>query len=382
MGISVSLRECRSYSSRAVNKAVRKSIGDLGGIRRFVRKGERVLLKANLLSDKVPEKAVTTHPSVVSAVADLVREAGALPVIGDNPFPLSRAKSIFRKTGMQELCRQKKVLFTALGAPRRFSNPKGRLVKSFSLSSRLDEFDCIINIPKLKTHSFMVYTGAVKNYFGLIPGKAKPLFHLRFQQAAHFSQMLLDLYALVEPFQRLVVMDAVLGMEGEGPSSGTPKEIGCIISSADSIAADTAASEIVGITGKVPYLSMARSQGLKGSGPGEITLKGDNISLFRIRDFRLPSGALPRQGLMRFLGDRLVQFPEVSLDRCTGCARCSDICPVVAISMVKYRKYSTKKPKFYYGKCIKCYCCHEFCPERAIRLKDSLLSRALGRLVR
>ncbi len=373
MPYKVSISECETYNQVAVRSGIEKVISELGGIRKFIHKGQRVLLKINLLSDKTPEKAVTTHPAIVEAVIDIVKKAGAEPVVGDSPFPMLKFDTVTEKTGIAEVCKRKKVTLLDLSGPTEFENPDGLLIKKFKLTKYFNEFDAIIDIPKLKTHTFMVFTGAVKNLFGLVPGQGKPKFHLQLQRQEYFSKMLLDLYTLTKPKVKLVIMDGIVGMDGPGPSSGKRKKIGYIIGGTDALAVDTMITEILRIRTKVPYLAIADKIGMASADINNIQLKGGNIEDFYVNDFRLPRSV----SLLPFfskLGINLLGTPHLHKLKCIGCERCYKACPNHAITM------STGKPVFNYSKCIKCYCCQEICPQNAIYLKDNLISRTVDLL--
>ncbi len=349
----ITIERCKDYADAA--RAVRKAVLDAGGVN--VKKGETILLKVNMLADKTPEEGVTTHPAVVEAVIDLVLDAGAIPIVGDSPFPLIQFKRVAEKTGMAELCRRKKVKLADLSTPKHYDNKMGKLVKSFELTKELDNVDGLIDICKLKTHTFMVYTGAVKNLFGLVSGKEKPALHLRFPDEKNFGQMLLDLYSALKKKTRLVVMDGVVGMEGSGPLAGDKRDIGLIFAGSDALELDLAVTEVLGIRKHVPYLK------------GLLAPSGINYREFAVKDFKIPKGRKGGEGMKHTARNLLISYPTCDKVKCIGCARCKGACPAGAIRMMG------NKPKFDYSKCIRCYCCHEMCPEHAIFLKRPILGK-------
>ena len=218
-------------------------------MRAFVSSGQRVLLKVNLLSKASPERAVTTHPEIVRALIRSVRDAGGVPVVGDSPAGPNTAgqiRALHETTGIARVCADEGaelVLFD--DDAMRVANPRGALYGAFTLGREVVEADVIISLPKFKTHGFMMFTGAVKNLFGCIPGLEKAQYHLKVPDRDDFGDMLVDLMLACRP--TLAVMDAIVGMEGNGPAGGTTREIGAVIASADFVALDVVASAMAGL---------------------------------------------------------------------------------------------------------------------------------------
>jgi uncharacterized protein (DUF362 family)/Pyruvate/2-oxoacid:ferredoxin oxidoreductase delta subunit len=369
MKSQVALVRCRDYNQEEVYRAVREAVELIGGIERYVKPGEKVLLKVNMLAPANPERAITTHPSIVRAMIELVKEADGRPLIGDCPGfegqpNIGLYSSICSKTGIKEVAEEGGAEIVHLSSEScEVENPQGYAFKRFTLAKSVAE--CVISLPKLKTHQLTLFTGAVKNNFGLIPGKLKREWHLRLIRPEDFSQMLVDLLACIKP--RLVVMDAVVGMEGEGPRGGRPKEIGALIASSDPVAVDAIACAIVGIPPlEVPTTRLANEQGLGIGDLSRIEVLGKKIEEMRVEGFKRPLGAeiyfrIPRP-FMRLMRKLLTARPIVDEKRCKRCLVCVEHCPPGAISMDK------RHPLIDYEKCIMCYCCHELCPNDAIYL--------------
>ena len=341
----VAVESCKSYDEKKVLNAVRDAVKKT----EVKINGRKVLIKANQLSSNSPDKHVTTHPSVIKAIVEVVREEGGEPYIGDSPG-FGKFLDIAETTGLKGLAQ-----LVELDEPVK-KKVSGKIMKSFQVSRKLDGFDMIINAPKRKTHILTTYTGSVKNLFGCIPGNLKAQMHLRLQDPTVFSEMLLDLYLLIKP--ELTVMDAVIGMEGQGPSGGDPKKAGMIIASTDSLALDEAAASAIGID--APIIRLARKRGI---------LKEKRI-IGNLNDVKFKP---PRQahvpGFLYWIGRRmLISRPYVMREKCTGCGTCKSVCPADAITMNNY-------PYFDYSKCIRCYCCHEMCPESAVELKQGVIVR-------
>jgi ferredoxin len=239
------------------------------------------------------------------------------------------------------------------------------------------EADFLVNLPKLKTHSFTVFTGAVKNMYGVIPLGLRHHFHRRYIRNDVFSQMLVDLFAAVPP--QLTIMDAVAGMEGEGPSAGKPKAVGLILAGVDGVAVDAVASRIVGYDpAEVFTTARAGERKIGVADLRRIDVLGERIQDVTVKGFR-PSAAavnLFRSKIPSLLyavfQDQLVLIPEVLADVCAACQECVRICPRSAVRLTGRAAWVDEK------KCIHCLCCHEACPHQAIRLKQL----PLGKLIR
>ncbi len=374
---TVSLVRCQNYDNSNIEAAVKKALELIGGIESYVKPGDRVLLKINLLTGDVPEKAVTTHPAIVRAMIHQVKAAGGIPQVGDcsgyegasNP---KRYFAACRSSGIMQVCEEEEVELLHLSAESvDAKNASGRIFKSFILSKQVLHADVLISLPKLKTHGLTLFTGGVKNNFGCITGLNKAKIHLRAQDPETFSQMLVDLLGIVRP--DLTVMDAVVGMEGNGPSNGSPKKVNAILASKDSVALDAVACKMVGIEPfMVPSTRLAHEQGIGIGDISHIDVLGEDLKDMRIEDFKLPSGTASffrARGLMRFLRSMLLAKPSLVRENCKKCWICIEHCPSGALS--KKRDY----PSFNHKKCIRCYCCQELCPSNAIELKTPFLGR-------
>ncbi|MDH7601370.1 MAG: DUF362 domain-containing protein [Armatimonadota bacterium] len=375
----VAVARCPSYEPESVAVAVR-TVLELSGLLDRLKACRKILLKPNLLSPRIPEDAVTTHPSVVEAVGVTVARFSSEILIGDSP-PFagenpSRYATLLQKTGMSDVAHR-------LGAKVvRFEdqvvqvvNPASKLYRSFEVGSVVREVDVIVNIAKLKNHALTRITGAVKNLFGCVPGIRKGLFHVRAADDREvFAQMLVDLAASIG--NTIHVMDAVIAMEGEGPSAGQPRQVGIILASADPIALDAVASTIVGFEPmSVDTTRLGDAQGLGCGRLDSIEVVGANIDELRV------SGWLPSSGtndwtripapLRKLLKRQLLAVPVFRRDRCIGCGDCVQICAAKALTV-------GRPPTLDAARCIRCYCCHEICSSRAIDLRYGTLARLLG----
>jgi uncharacterized protein (DUF362 family)/Pyruvate/2-oxoacid:ferredoxin oxidoreductase delta subunit len=371
----VALKRCPDYDPERVYQSVSESINLLGGVSTFIKPGEKVLLKPNLLSAKPPEKAVTTHPAIVEAVIRLVKDSGATPFVGDSPG-IGSAGQVAARSGIKEIADRYGVEIVNLSEGIRVENRKGRLFRRFEVSKAATEADAIINIPKLKTHAMMTMTLGVKNLFGCVPGKRKVSWHF---EAGHdkeaFAKMLVELYQLLNP--RLTILDGIVGMEGDGPGSGIPREMGIIAASSDAVAMDMIVSRMVGLEPEeLPTTRAAMGLGVGEADPGRIEVVGDAAEM-AFEDFVFPETTEPRfvswlpSFIKRHMDQALTTKPVVNHDLCKLCSICVNACPPHVMEI-------TDRLRINYDDCIRCYCCHELCPEGAIDIKKGWALKLLA----
>ncbi len=384
----VAIVKCPDYEQSAVDRAVRESIDLLGGMGQFVQPGQKVLLKANLLSATPPERGIVTHPAVVEAVVKLVQEAGGTPLIADSPgtsVPYTEVglRRIYKASGLLEVAERTGAALNWDTSYEEVSHPEGFLVKRLEVIKPVLEADVVISMPKLKTHVLTTFTGATKNLFGVVPGLAKGIFHARMRNVTHFALMLLDITSLVKP--SLVLMDAIVGMEGDGPSGGHLRDVGVILASRDSVALDAVATSMVGFDPlKVPTLREAAAHGLWTGKVGDIETLGASIAEVLVPDFHPPVSS-PREYatllnpfLTKHFGPLITNHftlrPVPQRGRCVACGDCVAGCPQQVITIVDSLAVID------YNQCIRCYCCHEFCTEGAIDLERSWLGGLVHRV--
>lgn len=381
--MKVATIRCNSYNEEKVFAAVKRGIELIGGIDAL--KG-KTLLKPNLLGYYPPEKGITTHPAVVKAVSDLINSNGGRPHLADSlgmaiPYTKESLKKLYRITQMEGLGVN---LNYDTGYKSFFRDGKG-----FRLINLISDVDSVVNIPKLKTHSYTILSCGVKNLFGLIPGFDKLGYHSTLPKIGDFASMLFSLADVVQP--KLTIVDGIVGMEGNGPSGGILRDIGWIIVSDNPILADLAACRLIGWKPEiVPGLSeRAKFDGCEWLGDEVVPISPP---------LRLPQGVAPWGRFGRYLKPFFTAKPFVSLV-CIGCGVCEKTCPREAIKIMevtksqrhKGTKHSTEsrtpfmlkdaKAKINDAKCIRCYCCQELCPQGAILLKSSYLAKAITFLV-
>jgi uncharacterized protein (DUF362 family)/Pyruvate/2-oxoacid:ferredoxin oxidoreductase delta subunit len=379
--------ECPDYE-RAEGKLT-ELLKMMGGIGQFVAPREKIALKVNLLLAAEPERAITTHPAIVTAVGRLVKAQGAQAFIVDSPtggyqYNESTMRRVYRTSRMTDAARDAGIELSFDTSHRAVSFPEGELIKHFDIITPLVEADGVLSLCKLKTHTYMGFTGAIKNNFGAIPGRAKPGYHAKLHDPARFAGMLLDLAACVGPC--LSIMDAVVGMEGDGPNAGTPRRIGLLLASENPLALDVVASEIVGLpVANNPVLVEAKRRGLHPTRLEDVDLVGIDAAELRIPGYALPTTLAGGEGLASLswwqravaplFRDGLTVRPRVIEEKCIACGACRDICPQHTIAIVGNGRRSARIDD---ADCIRCYCCHETCPQDAIELRQSLLYRIIN----
>lgn len=400
----VAVIPCPSYDQTLVEQAVRDGLRCLGGLTGIVGREEKVLLKPNLLKKADPDQVITTHPSVFAAVGLCLKEYGCEEIrYGDSPAMQS----------FQDAARVSKIEQAAkeLGiAPGNFTEhtvlkyPQGKTAKEFTVSKAITEADGIINICKMKTHALERITGAVKNMYGCIYGTHKAAGHAVYPSARHFASMLCDLHGAVKP--RLHIMDGIVAMEGNGPSSGTPVSMGVLLFSEDPVALDTVFCRLIHLEPslvptnfcgqqygigtmeeeKIRLLTVDRDGGNAAAEERsaaefpvrELTME-ELVSRWGRPDFKVdrnPASEREDWKLLRRVMKPFQQRPQIHLERCVRCGICVESCPVEG-KAVSFKNGRDKPPVYDYVKCIRCYCCQEMCPKKAIDVKNSWLSRLL-----
>lgn len=362
----VALEHCPGYSVESVIESLRTGLEHLGGLERFIKPGERVLLKPNLLRAAPPEAAVTTHPVVVEAAIQLVREIGAEPFVGDSPG-FGSAGKVARASGIEKVCLRLDVPLINFEQKVTRDGIEGGMFRRFEVAKEAIEADKIINLAKAKTHQQMTLTLGVKNLFGCLPGLDKACWHLQAgTDEFYFGRMLAELAILIEA--DLTILDAVVGMDGNGPGGGRVREFGFFALSENPFVLDVVVSGLFGIDPrKVPVLAAGIELGAAPSSPKEIEILGADPYSLKVSDFLIPSAQRVGFGLRGLLFRALKRTftPKVRIRhrRCVLCNACVEICPADALSNDGKRIRVSRKD------CINCYCCAEVCPHNAVRIR-------------
>ena len=376
---NVSLIRCESYDYERVKDALRRSVENLGGFGAHLKKGEKILLKPNLVMKKKPDEMATTHPSVMKALCELLTEFGVHVIIGDSPggpFNERMVPGIYKATGMEEVASETGTRLNYNFNSSERKNPEGLLLKKMMITDMLNDVDKVISVSKLKTHGMMTFTGAVKNMFGVIPGMLKAEYHFIMPKKDDFANALIDICITANPV--LSFMDGIVGMEGEGPTAGDPRAVNVIIASDSPYHLDKVACEIIELPFEnVNTIKNCIKRGICSEGLTDVNLSGDYIGSFKISDFNVPKVkdyvdfVRGPKVLRRLINYMLRPVPAFKLKICTACGICADRCPAKVITIKNAR------PVLRSGECIRCYCCHELCPNKAVIVKDPLVSRLL-----
>ncbi len=256
---SVSLIRASSYAIDDLRQSIVALLEPLGGMSAFVKPGDRVLLKPNLLTGARPTKECVTRPEVVYCVAELVIAAGGKPFLGDGPA-FGSAHGVAQANGYLPLMNELNVPIVEFKGVRyeTISEEFDHLL----LSKEVMEADVVINLPKVKSHVQLTLTMGVKNLFGCVPGKMKAWWHMEAgKDEARFGQMLVETARTISP--NLTILDGIIGHEGNGPSNGEPRELGILAASANVFALDRSIVELLQVApDRVLTITAARKLGL------------------------------------------------------------------------------------------------------------------------
>lgn len=367
----VSITRAHSYDPIEVRGSIEEGIRLLGGIEQYIKPGQKVLLKVNVLAATSPDQNVTTHPEVIGQMIDILKEHGCEVWVGDSSGgnnqtgnPTGRALKV---TGIAEVVENRGAKLLNFDSTGFEIKKGGKVFKELYIAKPIFEADVVISMAKFKTHGLTLLTGGVKNMFGVVPGRAKANYHKEAQTIEKFCTGLLELYKEVKP--HITVVDGIEGMEGNGPSAGTTKKAGVIVISPDAISADRVLGEILPCKFEdVLTTYYGHKMGLGQGDINKIEVLGEQISDLNITPFKLPNTKLV-SSLPGFLTSWAVNMmkvvPEIEPE-CVGCSFCINSCPVDAMALSENNKAIID-----YSKCISCYCCHELCPKKTIELRHA-----------
>jgi uncharacterized protein (DUF362 family)/Pyruvate/2-oxoacid:ferredoxin oxidoreductase delta subunit len=359
---TVAFIQCGDYGS-GLAAAVARAFDLSGWHGAEALSGKYVLVKPNLLTDRKPEQAVTTHPEVVRQVIRWLKARGAYVVVGDSPASTANLKQVWESSGLRAVCAEEQVTLLSLEQ----AGVKSFDIDgfSFAVAQPLLDADYVVNLPKVKSHALTLLTAAVKNIYGVLPGYSKTLLHRQYPKTKEFGQLLATIWKVIPP--SITLADGIVGMEGQGPASGTPVALGCLAAAENPFALDRALCGLLHIDPlRVPYLS--------GDQGRDYTLVGDTLC---VKSFELPSGAhilnvLPGF-IVKWLGRIVWVRPAFSEPDCIRCGKCVKACPVHALTLDNKDHPPLLRAKV----CISCCCCHEVCPADAIRMTQSVVLRTL-----
>ncbi|HUU50736.1 MAG TPA: DUF362 domain-containing protein [Nitrospinota bacterium] len=361
------LKKCEDYKFFEVRRKIEEVIDSLGGISKYIKNSDKVLLKPNFLRYKPVESAVTTHPLFIKALAEVVKDAGARVIIGDSPG-IGSSFSIAKKIGLLSFIKKVDGKIIEFSESQTVKTPQNYLFRRFEIAKEVVDSDVIINVPKIKTHAQMYLTLAVKNLFGCVVGMKKTQWHfMAGRDTDYFATMLVELHKIVNP--SLTIVDGITGMEGNGPGSGTPRNIGIVLGGEDCVAIDRVICEILKAdVNKLRTLIMAERLGIGETKLDHIILDGDPLGSFDIKNFKMADfSALETMGLPKIFGrhfkNAFTRKPVIDGKLCVLCKTCIENCPSQVMSVKKGKRDSVEID---YRNCIRCFCCQELCPEGAI----------------
>ncbi len=360
-----------NYNQNEIDNAISRAFNHF---RISFNHGEKVLLKVNLVAGHEPERRVSTDPAVVRAAAKFVLDHGATPLIADSPG-IDNFNNAAEKAGFLSIARELNIECHELTDPVDLPVANDADYKKIQVSKFVLEADKIINLAKLKTHGQMYLTMGVKNLFGCVPGRLKAGWHYNVGlNREKFAGLLLDIYNGVKP--TFTILDGVIGMHGDGPTSGTPYNFGIIAACVDALTMDFWLCKMLGAKFEdYPLYLAAKKRNYPQCELNHADIEGD-ISSEKIFE----GVELPKTRSMRLLPhvpfvERLMTSRPVHIQKlCIGCGRCAAVCAAGAL------KHENKKLYFDYSKCIRCYCCHEMCPVKAIEFKPSRLLSFVNKL--
>lgn len=355
----VAVVKCNSYKQETVDKAIKKVLKLLDF---NVKKYKKILIKPNILGAyEEHQNAITTNTSIVKAI---LKQFKGKKWVGESSF--SETEKVMKKTGYSKF---KNLIIFEKGELVKIKDNRAKVLKNFYLSKIVKKVDLVVNVPKLKTHSLTKITGAIKNLYGLIPGGMKQKLHRKAIGDKKFSKLLIDIYQNIKP--KLNIMDAVIGMEGEGPSAGKPKKVGLIMASRNSVALDIVAAILIGYKPKKIFV-IKEAVKRKLYPNFKVKIVGD---LKKIPNLKFKKPFMRSKEVIKSFLIMFVKYNPILVneERCVKCGLCARKCPANAISLKPYPEINKKK-------CIRCYCCIEVCPKHALYIKETSLRKFIKKM--
>jgi uncharacterized protein (DUF362 family)/Pyruvate/2-oxoacid:ferredoxin oxidoreductase delta subunit len=378
MKSKVYIRECWEYDYAPVKNAVSEIFEDAGGVATLFKRNSKILLKPNVITSIKPEKCATTHPLVLKAVIECLKNVTDSIYVGDSPA-VGSSRTVLEKSEIMGVIEETGAFLADFDTPVSVSHPAGVEMKYFEIAAECADYDHFISLPKCKTHCHLQFTGALKNQYGVIPGLRKARGHMQFNTKEKFADMLVDINTYLKP--DFAVMDAVYGIEGDGLKESGPRKIGLILGSADLVALDSIACRIISLDpARTPVVKEAYARKYGAMLLDEIEQVGVNYEDFVVRDFKnaetdrsiehLRSFPLP---LRKMIYDSIIRKPYFDSTKCSKCGDCLKICPSEPVAL----RMDENGISVDYDKCSKCYCCYEACEHGAVFLKSGILGKIL-----
>ncbi|TCL62178.1 uncharacterized protein (DUF362 family) [Hydrogenispora ethanolica] len=376
----VSLLQCESYGT-GLKSQLEKLLAPLGGLGSFFRPGDRVLLKPNLIGPRSVESAATTHPALILAMAELVKDCGGRVGVGDSPG-IGSAESVIKRLGMEAALKRLGAAIVEFNTPVALAGfgrelPFERRYKNLFMARELDDFDQLINLAKLKSHGQMGVTLATKNLFGCVVGTNKGRWHFNAgKDLDGFARLLLEIALTARP--GLHIVDGIIGMDGNGPSNGRPRQLNILAAGGNPLALDRVIVELLQKRPEqFPLFAAARALGLPGLELAEIAIAGAGPETLRVEDFQIPAfhrtHIFVNETFSRIASGLLKQRMLLDEKACVNCRKCEELCPARAISYAGRIRIDDSQ-------CIQCCCCQEMCPVGALRVSEPFTVKLLRKL--
>ena len=378
MKSTVYVQKCGTYDYHLVLGAVARIFEEAGGVRNLFGSGSKIILKPNLITRAGADKCATTHPLVLRAIIECLKEVTDRIYVGDSPA-VGSARTALEKSGILASIEETGARVADFDTPAPASHPAGREMKYFEIAAECLEYDHFISIPKCKTHCHLSYTGALKNQYGVIPGLRKARGHMQYNTKRRFADMLVDINTYLEP--DFAIMDAVVGVEGDGLKNSGPRAIGLIMGSSDLVALDATACRLISLDpASTPVVMEAHARKFGTLDLDEIEIAGEDYRDYIVEDFRKAGTEKSIEHLRAvplFIRKRIynsiIRKPRFDTGKCVRCGDCVEICPAEpkALEMVG------TGVNIDYSRCTKCYCCYEACGHGAVHLESGPLGKIL-----
>ena len=379
----VTLNGCTEYNIENIAKILEQQMA-LAGVTKEMLAGKKIVLKPNLVMSKNPDFAATTHPAGIAGAARALRSMGAdallLAESSGGPYTETTIRLHYNGCGIKEIAQQENITLNYKTGASTMQFPDGAACRSFHVIQPICDADIIVNICKLKTHSLTKMSCGVKNLYGVIPGTEKVEMHARFSRVESFTQMLCDLaQMLLDNKTMITICDGICGMEGNGPTGGTPRKYGVLMTSLSPFSLDLLAEHLLGFNGTVPSVQASIQRGVCPVDIAQLTIAGTDYKQHITANVIPPDTS--RRSILRdfpdLFGGRLVRFleprPKIDQKKCVGCGVCAASCPKKTITIKEQN--GKKRLNVQDKNCIRCYCCQEMCPKNAVKIQKNFILR-------